>query len=276
MDCRVLKSGKCVITSAYGNRTVNGKKEFHNGVDIVKEGYQLDYIVAHSEGKVVETKDGLGNMKGSDSYGNYVKIEHENGYYTFYAHLKKGLSVKNGQEVKKGQTLGYMGDSGNAYGGHLHFEVRNGNTRIDPTPYLNADLPTPIPTPQPTLKYKENDVVNINGVYESSTSTKKLTPLITKGKITKIIEEARNPYLLEDGKIGWVNDGCITGKVENKVYKVVANCSWLNLRTSPMYGSNIYKAVKVGTKVEYLGFANGWARIKYENKTLYCGASYLK
>ena len=67
-----------------------------------------------------------------------------------------------------------------------------------------------------------------------------------------------------------------TGEVEAKVYKTVANCYWLNLRTSPMYGSNIYKAVKAGTKVEYLGIANGWSRIKYENKTLYCGKNYLK
>ena len=63
---------------------------------------------------------------------------------------------------------------------------------------------------------------------------------------------------------------------ENKVYKTVVNCYHLNLRTSPMYGSNIYKVVKLGTKVEYLGIANGWARIKYENKTLYCGINYLK
>jgi hypothetical protein len=129
--------------------------------------------------------------------------------------------------------------------------------------------------PERIYKYKENDIVNINGVYESSTSTTKLTPKITKGKITKIVN-ARNPYLLDNGNIGWVNDDCIIGKVENKVYKTVVNCYHLNLRTSPMYGSNIYKVVKLGTRVEYLGIANGWARIKYDNKTLYCGASYLK
>lgn len=60
------------------------------------------------------------------------------------------------------------------------------------------------------------------------------------------------------------------------VYKTVSNCYWLNLRTSPMYGSNIYTSVKAGTKVEYLGIANGWARIKYKGKTLYCGKNYLK
>ena len=46
-------------------------------------------------------------------------------------------------------------------------------------------------------------------MYVSSTTTEKLTPAIKKGKITRIVEGARNPYLLDDGNIGWVNDECI-------------------------------------------------------------------
>ena len=139
--------------------------------------------------------------------------------------------------------------------------------------------PTPEPTPT-TKKYKEGDTVTINGVYVSSVSINKLTPKVTKGKITKIIENVRNPYLLNDGAIGWVNDSCIVSETTptetTKTYKVVANCSYLNLRTSAGYGDNIYKSVKAGTKVEYLGLSNGWAKIKYSNKTLYCGKNYLK
>lgn len=65
-------------------------------------------------------------------------------------------------------------------------------------------------------------------------------------------------------------------KVVSKIYKTITNCTWLNLRKSAKYGNNIYKSVKAGTKVEYLGLSNGWAKIKYDNKTLYCGKSYLK
>lgn len=61
-----------------------------------------------------------------------------------------------------------------------------------------------------------------------------------------------------------------------KVYKTISNCYWLNLRKSTSYGNNIYKAVKAGTKVEYLGLSNGWAKIKFENRILYCGKNYLK
>ena len=57
--------------------------------------------------------------------------------------------------------------------------------------------------------YSVGDVVNINGVYVSSTSSDKLVPAITRGTITRIIKGARNPYLLDNGNIGWVNDNCI-------------------------------------------------------------------
>ena len=62
-----------------------------------------------------------------------------------------------------------------------------------------------------TTKYAIGDVVTINGVYVSSTSTERLNPAITTGTITRIIEGARNPYLLNDGNLGWVNDDCIVG-----------------------------------------------------------------
>ena len=124
-------------------------------------------------------------------------------------------------------------------------------------------------------KYKIGDIVNINGVYISSMSTERLTPAITRGTITKIVDSARNPYLLDNGNIGWINDSCIVSNVAPAVYKTVANCYWLNLRTTPDYGNNIYKAVEVGTKVEYLDNINGWAKIKLDDKELYCGINYL-
>lgn len=63
-----------------------------------------------------------------------------------------------------------------------------------------------------STKYKENDTVTINGVYTSSSSTKKLVPSIKSGKITRVVKGANNPYLLNDGNIGWVNDKCIVSK----------------------------------------------------------------
>ncbi len=135
MKCRVLEKGNCEITQGYNDN--------HHANDIVGGGYTLDYVVAHAEGKVIILQDGYNNMKGSTgnaSYGNFVKIEHKNGYATLYAHMQKGLLVKNGEFVKKGQRLGYMSDSGNANGGHLHFEVWKDGVRINPAEYLDKDL----------------------------------------------------------------------------------------------------------------------------------------
>ncbi len=135
MKCRVLEKKECEITQGYNDN--------HHANDLVSGGYTLDYVVAHSDGKIIFCQDGYNNMKGSSgnaSYGNCVKIDHGNGYATLYAHMQKGLLVKNGDYVKKGQRLGYMSDSGNAYGGHLHFEVWKDGNRIDPTEYLDKDL----------------------------------------------------------------------------------------------------------------------------------------
>lgn len=138
---------------------------------------------------------------------------------------------------------------------------------------LNASLPSEETT---TNNYKLGDVVEINGVYVSSEATNKLVPLITKGTITRIIPNARNPYLLDDGKIGWINENCIIKPLNNTIYKTIVNCYWLNLRTSASYGNNIYKVVQAGTRVEYLEDINGWSKIRYNDKILYCGSSYLR
>ena len=208
MKTRVLESGVCTITQNYSSS--------HQALDLVKEGYQLDYIVAHSDGVVVYLVDNKNNNKGSGSYGNYVKIKHNGGYSTLYAHLEKGILVKKGEKIKKGKRIGYMGESGDAYGKHLHFEVWNNNSRIDPTRYLYEEINIK------KYKHEIGEKVIINGVYKSSFSKERLTPLISEGKITNIINGVPNPYLIENGKIGWINDNCIiesTKYLSNFEYK---------------------------------------------------------
>ena len=141
MECRVLESGRCAITQIY-------KKGMHDGIDLVdvdsKGNHILGWIVAHSDGVVVGVRTNIKGYVEGGSYGNYVKIKHKDEYYTLYAHIAyKTIKVKLGDKVKKGQILGYMGATGTAYGGHLHFELRDVNdVKIDPTLYLNKDLPS--------------------------------------------------------------------------------------------------------------------------------------
>ncbi len=134
---RVLKNATNQITQKY-------KAISHKGVDLVKEKNKTADVIAHSDGVVVAMSSGHTlnrGATGNDSYGNYVKIRHDNGMYTLYAHLKS-VYVKKNARVKRGEVLGPMGQSGNATGIHLHFEVRNSDdVRINPTPYLDNDLP---------------------------------------------------------------------------------------------------------------------------------------
>lgn len=134
---RVLENAKNQITCKYNAIT-------HKGIDLVKYNHETCNVIAHTEGKVVMIATGHKNdkkAKGTASYGNFVKIKHPDGYYTLYAHLKS-VKVKKGDNVKTGQVIGYMGNTGKSYGAHLHFEVRNTkDTRINPTPYIDADLP---------------------------------------------------------------------------------------------------------------------------------------
>lgn len=139
MSDRVINESSKRITQNYGNG--------HVGIDL---GWSSDEnhnkVYANCKGTVVEVQDGLGNLPGSTgvkSWGNYVLIKHGNGYHSRYAHLQAGILVKKGQEVDENTQLGVMGNSGNSYGRHLHFEVStaySSSTRIDPTPYLTKAI----------------------------------------------------------------------------------------------------------------------------------------
>ena len=155
IKARVLQSGMCEVTQEY-------KGVAHNGIDIVKQGYQLDNIVAHSDGTVVQVINNCNanTPNNPNNAGNMVKIDHGNGYQTRYLHLAYGtVKVSVGQKVSKCQVLGYMGNTGYSFGGHLHFEVLKNNKQIDPTSYLDCDLPS---GPQ-------SDTQNVNVFYRVKT-----------------------------------------------------------------------------------------------------------
>ena len=150
---RVLESGLLEVTQEY-------KPGVHNGIDVVNQNYTLGNIVAHSNGVVVGCRNNCNGFE-NGSYGNYVKIKHDNGYYTLYGHMAYNtVRVSVGQRVSKGQVLGYMGNTGMSYGGHLHFEVRNtSDVRIDPTEYLNSDLPNSQSVPTKSVEELAQEVI---------------------------------------------------------------------------------------------------------------------
>ena len=121
-----------------------------------------------------------------------------------------------------GFRLDYTGDKNGSLTRHNMFAATS-----CPGPYLQARFPelarivnerldggqpTTAPVPEPSVNHRVGEVVTINGVYTASNSTRKLNPLRNSGTITKIISGARNPYLLDNGNLGWVNDDCITSE----------------------------------------------------------------
>ena len=114
------------ITSTYGPRWGS----FHSGLDISDGGVYGQSIVA-SDGGTVEWA-GYDNS----GYGNYVIINHNNGYKTLYGHCSE-VYVSSGQAVAKGETIAAVGSTGDSTGPHLHFEVRtSGGERLDPLGFV--------------------------------------------------------------------------------------------------------------------------------------------
>lgn len=128
------------------------------------------------------------------------------------------------------------------YGGKAFFNMTrsnaNGNWGLNNNfKFLGFIYNPAVPDePIPTTKYKVGDVVNINGVYISSDSTKKLNPAVTRGTITKVLAGARNPYLLDNGNIGWVNDDCIVETTQVEYLNLSPTVSsWTVYKTNNYY-----------------------------------------
>ena len=114
--------GYYAITSYFGGRYLNGKWDSHTGTDIgVPQGVEIH---AAQSGVVTLSRYNA-------SYGNYCIISHGSGYATLYAHQRQLPLVKVGDTVEKGQVIGYVGNTGNSYGAHLHFELRVDGVRDD-------------------------------------------------------------------------------------------------------------------------------------------------
>lgn len=116
--------GFTYISSGFGPRWGT----YHYGIDITGGGIYNKPIVAANSGKVIIA---FTNYTPGYSYGKYVVIDHGGGYTTLYGHCNS-LAVKVGDYVTKGQTIAYVGTTGNSTGYHCHFEIRVNGVRKNP------------------------------------------------------------------------------------------------------------------------------------------------
>ncbi len=129
-----LKGVRGNITQYFGPNIhpFTGRWYLHKGIDIAW-GYGVP---------IVSTANGIVQSIVNDprGFGLFIIIKHKYGFYTRYAHLQR-VVVQKGQYVRRGQVIGYMGNSGLSTGPHLHYEVRIGTQVVDPIQFLNIESP---------------------------------------------------------------------------------------------------------------------------------------
>ena len=121
------------MASGYGWRIdpVYGVSKFHAGMDFAaSKGTE---VYATGKGKTIKADYNTGG------YGNRIIINHGFGYETLYAHLS-GFAVKQGDEVQRGQVIGYVGSTGKSVGPHLHYEVHKNGEKVNPVYFYFQDL----------------------------------------------------------------------------------------------------------------------------------------
>jgi len=131
VDAGGAAAGTCNVTSSgfgwpAGDIFLSGNDYFpgHYGIDIsAVEGAP---IYAAASGVVTKALSGW-----NSGYGNYIVIDHCNGYSTLYAHLS-AINVSSGMVVGRGTVIGASGNTGNSFGAHLHFEVRLNGSFVNP------------------------------------------------------------------------------------------------------------------------------------------------
>ena len=133
----MLFSGRNRVTQPY-TYNVN-TKQGHGGIDIVGDDDKTVHAVEGGTVSMVSVWDGK-TKTGTQSYGNLVVITDATGKRHFYAHLAS-ISMRKGQRVSAGDVVGVMGNTGNSFGAHTHYEVRTGQgtvTRINPAEFCGV------------------------------------------------------------------------------------------------------------------------------------------
>ena len=126
-----LQYSDAYISSGYGERSGIGTaySTFHGGVDTCCWSGTYGKSVSAAANGVVLTA-----AYNSSGYGYYILLDHGNGMYTLYGHNSE-LLVSVGETVTQGQIIARAGETGYAFGAHVHFEVRIDGEKVDPTDY---------------------------------------------------------------------------------------------------------------------------------------------
>lgn len=255
------KGQACSVSSPFGERILNGKKDFHKGIDLVGINGDKQLIAPCSGVVAVSTiiPQSSGNL--TWQWGNYIRIDTDDGYSIYMCHMKQRL-VKAGQRVIYGTPVGIQGNTGYSFGEHCHFEVRKNGVSINPAPLLGIQNKAGTYKDKQEFNFSIGDQVHFigNKQYSYSQSTKAINAQQCDAKVTSIFLNGKHPYhIIGNGVYGWVNKDDIVLKV---AYQVKITTEKLNIRCGAGTQFLTIGTLKQGDIVKIIEENGDWGKLE--------------
>jgi murein DD-endopeptidase MepM/ murein hydrolase activator NlpD len=252
----VKSTGRRRIESMYGvGRDANTRK--HEGIDIF--GPRLTPVVASADGVV--TRVGENNLGGL-----VVMMRPDSKNYTlYYAHLDKQLATE-GQQVKTGDTLGLMGNTGNARTTppHLHFGIYTSGGAIDPLPFVDTETPQPLPVIAAETNINATLRTRIKSSLKQSPDNKAPTLQTLAASTIVHVEAATATWYkatLPNGLSGYLLSKELS-PVKSAVRSISIKPEQLALHDQPYTDAAVKKNLDAGSKVDLLGSFGDFLLVK--------------
>lgn len=276
----IIKKAQSWIGCKESNGTHKKIIDVYNSHKPLARGYTMQYndewcatfvsacAIACNATNIIPTEIGcekmVGLLKNKGIWREDENITPKPGWIIFYDWDDNGVGDNKGWTDHVGIVEKVSNGIITVIEGNLNSSVARRNIKVNGK-YIRGygmpkySEPTPAPTPKPDpvpgnkLKYKVGDTVTIKEVFISSTSSEVLIPNKKTGKITKIVEGARNPYLLENGNIGWINNESVTSG-GSSASKPETSSYYSKYSGSSMRIDEVLKAIGVPSK-----YLNKWS-----------------
>lgn len=280
--------GRNRVTQPYTYKTFSASG--HGGIDIVGDDNKNVYAVESGVVTLISPWDGK-TKTGTQSYGNLVVVTDNFNCRHYYAHLQS-IVVHSGQSVSVGTQIGVMGNTGNSFGEHLHYEVRTGkttSTRVNPANYCGVEnakgtytADSNATTAEPAIgTYYPREDLNVRsgaGVIHAVTEKNG-----ARYNTAYPVYEVKRVGSQEWGRIGlnrWICLAyCSTAPITaaNPAHKGTAytiTCDWLKVRKSPSTLSKQVSSYKRGETFYVIARKGDWCQL--ESGNWMCAGKYLK